>query len=90
VSVSSATDRMKGDSKEIIRCLMLLPIVSSHLADRSTSLADMISTSQTTKARLLHYFPPPPLEGVEAADSYCGTHLDSKLPLSTFWFIKPE
>lgn len=28
---------------------------------------------------MLHYFPPPPLEGVEADDSYCGTHLDSKI-----------
>ena len=46
------------------------------------SLPKLISTSQTTKARLLHYFPPSP-DAVpaedEAIDSYCGMHLDHSL-----------
>jgi len=58
------------------------PFVSQHLTDSSLSLPELISTSQTTKARLLHYFPPtedhalPPDEPV---DSWCGFHLDHSL-----------
>ncbi|KDQ14110.1 hypothetical protein BOTBODRAFT_174921 [Botryobasidium botryosum FD-172 SS1] len=53
---------------------------STHLADLSLSLKDLIASSGTTKARLLHYFPPSPSEIVQAEDesddSWCGTHLD--------------
>jgi len=51
---------------------------SPHLADQSISLASLLSTSQTTKARLLHYYPPPkPVDGVSA--EWCGTHLDNSM-----------
>ncbi|KAJ3559598.1 hypothetical protein NM688_g239 [Phlebia brevispora] len=36
------------------------PFASSYLTDSSLSLADLIRSSQTVKARLLHYFPPSP------------------------------
>ncbi|KAF8540650.1 hypothetical protein BDD12DRAFT_880012 [Trichophaea hybrida] len=42
-------------------------------------LEHVVKTSTTTKARLLHYFPPPAgtdEEGEEDLDSWCGTHLD--------------
>lgn len=59
------------------------PFVSRHLTDSLLSLPEMISTSQTTKARLLHYFPPSegntlPSEN-EPVDSWCGFHLDHSL-----------
>lgn len=55
----------------------------SHLSDSSMSLPQLISTSQTTKARLLHYFPPAsgtvlPSDD-EPVDSWCGFHLDHSL-----------
>ncbi|KAG5648260.1 hypothetical protein DXG03_006218 [Asterophora parasitica] len=47
------------------------------------SLPKLISTSQTTKARLLHYFPPAPGAALpsddEPVDSWCGFHLDHSL-----------
>jgi hypothetical protein len=47
------------------------------------SLPGLIGTSQTTKARLLHYFPPPlgaPAgKDDEPIDSWCGFHLDHSL-----------
>lgn len=46
------------------------------------SLPELISTSQTTKSRLLHYFPPPENYVVaedEPVDSWCGFHLDHSL-----------
>ena len=63
----------------------------------------MINTSQTTKARLLHYFPPQPgtlsTGQDEPVDSWCGFHLDHSLltglcsvrppPLSPLHIIKP-
>lgn len=57
--------------------------VSKHLADMSLSLPNLIGTAQTTKARLLHYFPPEqetavPIED-EPIDSWCGFHLDNSL-----------
>ncbi|KAF8912930.1 hypothetical protein CPB84DRAFT_1700490 [Gymnopilus junonius] len=58
------------------------PFASSHLVDSTLSLADLIRNSQTTKARLLHYFPPSPDHTpVEDApiDSWCGFHLDHSL-----------
>ncbi|KAJ3570871.1 hypothetical protein NP233_g4122 [Leucocoprinus birnbaumii] len=59
------------------------PFALSHLSDSSISLPELISTSQTTKARLLHYFPPPPGEAQakedEPVDSWCGFHLDHSL-----------
>jgi len=59
------------------------PFALSHLNDTSLSLPQLISTSQTTKARLLHYFPPSsaaplPAED-EPVDSWCGFHLDHSL-----------
>ncbi|KAG8220048.1 hypothetical protein J3R82DRAFT_1064 [Butyriboletus roseoflavus] len=49
----------------------------------SISLPNIIRTSQATKARLLHYFPPEqetvaPIED-EPIDSWCGFHLDNSL-----------
>ncbi|KAJ3718411.1 Clavaminate synthase-like protein, partial [Lentinula raphanica] len=56
---------------------------TKHLSDSSVSLSTLISTSQTTKARLLHYFPPSD-EALsqtedEPIDSWCGFHLDHSL-----------
>ncbi|KAH9853092.1 Clavaminate synthase-like protein [Lenzites betulinus] len=59
------------------------PFASSYLSDASLSLSDLISSSQTVKARLLHYFPPSPENPLpaddEAIDSWCGFHLDHSL-----------
>ncbi|KZT52979.1 Clavaminate synthase-like protein [Calocera cornea HHB12733] len=56
---------------------------SPHLADLSVSLESLIATSQTTKARLLHYFPQDNRSAEESAeepvDSWCGFHLDHSL-----------
>ncbi|PFH54757.1 hypothetical protein AMATHDRAFT_185582 [Amanita thiersii Skay4041] len=58
------------------------PFALPHLSDATLSLPQLISTSQTTKARLLHYFPSPsgvaPLKD-EPIDSWCGFHLDHSL-----------
>ncbi|KAF9478690.1 Clavaminate synthase-like protein [Pholiota conissans] len=59
------------------------PFASLHFADSTLSLADLIRDSQTTKARLLHYFPPS-LDGIlpsedDPVDSWCGFHLDHSL-----------
>jgi len=58
-------------------------LASEHLSDASMSLPKLISTSQTTKARLLHYFPPTPGVALpaddEPVDSWCGFHLDHSL-----------
>lgn len=72
------------------------PFVSQHLMDSSISLPELISTSQTTKARLLHYFPPS--EGNvlpsddEPVDSWCGFHLDHSLltGLCSAMFLRSE
>jgi len=58
------------------------PFALSYLSDSSMSLQNLIRTSQTTKARMLHYFPPAP--GIpskkdEPVDSWCGFHLDHSL-----------
>ncbi|KAJ8084384.1 hypothetical protein PM082_003153 [Marasmius tenuissimus] len=55
------------------------PKALSQLSDASVSLPKLIEGSQTSKARLLHYFPAP--EDVlktedEPVDSWCGFHLD--------------
>jgi len=61
------------------------PFASAYLTDASFSLADLIASSQTTKARLLHYFPPPPAPPAiahaedEPVDSWCGFHKDHSL-----------
>ena len=59
------------------------PSASSHLTDSSISLEKLIRSSQTTKARLLHYFPPSPENPLpredEPIDSWCGFHLDHSL-----------
>ena len=57
-------------------------IALSYLSDSSMSLQNLIRTSQTTKARMLHYFPPAPgipSEKDEPVDSWCGFHLDHSL-----------
>jgi len=71
------------------------PFASSHLTDTSVSLADLIRTSQTTKARLLHYFAPSsdavlPAED-EPIDSWCGFHIDHSLltGLCSAMFVRP-
>ncbi|PCH33351.1 Clavaminate synthase-like protein [Wolfiporia cocos MD-104 SS10] len=72
-----------------------LHTASSHLVDSSVSLADLIRSSQTTKARLLHYFPPSPDAPLPAADepidSWCGFHLDHSLltGLCSAMFLRP-
>ncbi|KAG8962322.1 serine/threonine-protein kinase HAL4/sat4 [Tulasnella sp. 425] len=66
---------------------------SQHLADRSTTLESLISTSQTTKARLLHYFPPEKPASADASDdSWCGTHLDNSMltGLCSALYLKKE
>ncbi|KAK7694311.1 hypothetical protein QCA50_001493 [Cerrena zonata] len=59
------------------------PFASSYLSDSSLSLSSLIGTSQTVKARLLHYFPPSPDAPLptedEPVDSWCGFHLDHSL-----------
>lgn len=47
--------------------------VDARLKDSSVSLPDMIAESQTTKGRLLHYYPPPAdVKQSEALDSWLG------------------
>ncbi|KAF9023407.1 Clavaminate synthase-like protein [Hymenopellis radicata] len=60
------------------------PFALSRFSDATMSLPKLISTSQTTKARLLHYFPPSPdtplhVDEDEPVDSWCGFHLDHSL-----------
>ncbi|KAH8100481.1 Clavaminate synthase-like protein [Cristinia sonorae] len=59
------------------------PFASTYMSDKSKTLSGLISTSQTVKARLLHYFPPPPDAPVpaedEPIDSWCGFHLDHSM-----------
>ncbi|KAG2155468.1 Clavaminate synthase-like protein [Suillus clintonianus] len=58
------------------------PFVSKYLSDASLSLPELISTSQTTKARLLYYFPPSENNTItedEPIDSWCGFHKDNSL-----------
>ncbi|KZV74722.1 Clavaminate synthase-like protein [Peniophora sp. CONT] len=58
------------------------PFAAAHLTDKNFALADFIRQSQTTKARLLHYFPTPPSatpEADEPVDSWCGFHKDHSL-----------
>ncbi|KAG8680010.1 hypothetical protein FRC09_018544 [Ceratobasidium sp. 395] len=57
--------------------------VSQHLSDLSVSLEDLIRKGHTSKARLLHYFPPTPDNPLpaedEPIDSWCGFHLDHSM-----------
>ncbi|KAI9445073.1 Clavaminate synthase-like protein [Lactarius indigo] len=59
------------------------PFASPHLTDASLSLSNLIRSSQTNKARLLHYFPPSPECPLpaedEPIDSWCGFHVDHAL-----------
>jgi len=59
------------------------PFASPYMTDKSKSLSGLISSSQTVKARLLHYFPPSPDTPLpaedEPVDSWCGFHLDHSL-----------
>lgn len=57
------------------------PFVSKYLTDVSLSVPELIST-QTAKARLLHYFPPSensPTTEDGPIDSWCGFHKDHSL-----------
>ncbi|KAF9056446.1 Clavaminate synthase-like protein [Panaeolus papilionaceus] len=72
------------------------PFATSHLLDSTVLLADLIKDSPTTKARLLHYFPPPPRaiqsnEEDDAIDNWCGFHLDHSLitGLCPAMFLRP-
>lgn len=70
-----------------VGCQMALacqPFASAHFKDQALSLPDLLSKSQTLKARLLHYFPPSPSATVpdgddEAIDSWCGFHKDHSM-----------
>ncbi|KAH8835928.1 Clavaminate synthase-like protein [Flagelloscypha sp. PMI_526] len=69
------------------------PFALAHLDSSIPSLPELISTSQTTKSRLLHYFPPPDdfvSSEDEPIDSWCGFHLDHSLltGLCSAMFIK--
>ncbi|KAE9395906.1 Clavaminate synthase-like protein [Gymnopus androsaceus JB14] len=59
------------------------PFALKQLSDLTVSLPNLISTSQTTKARLLLYFPPSGDALLstedEPIDSWCGFHLDHSL-----------
>ncbi|KAJ7785888.1 Clavaminate synthase-like protein [Mycena metata] len=59
------------------------PFALSHLNDSSMSLPQLISTSKTVKARLLHYFPPSPdapaTEENDPVDDWCGWHRDHSI-----------
>lgn len=59
------------------------PFASAYLRDSSLSLSELIRSSNTSKARLLHYFPPSPDAPLprddEPIDSWCGFHLDHSL-----------
>ncbi|TFK76744.1 Clavaminate synthase-like protein [Pluteus cervinus] len=59
------------------------PFALPHFSTSSVSLPQLISDGQTTKARLLHYFPPEspvlaPAED-EPVDNWCGFHLDHSM-----------
>lgn len=55
----------------------------SHLNDSSLSLPELINTSNTVKARLLHYFPPsadaPVTQENDPVDNWCGWHRDHSI-----------
>jgi len=58
------------------------PFASSYFTDATLSLSELITKSQTTKARLLYYFPPEPSlidDDAAAVDNWCGFHLDHSL-----------
>lgn len=59
------------------------PFASPYLTDVSLSLSNLIRSSQTNKARLLHYFPPSPQNPLpaedEPIDNWCGFHVDHSL-----------
>ncbi|KAJ6574686.1 Clavaminate synthase-like protein [Mycena capillaripes] len=59
------------------------PYALTHLHDSSLSLPELISTSNTVKARLLHYFPPSPDSAVtqenDPVDNWCGWHRDHSI-----------
>lgn len=60
---------------------LVMSLAASHLVNQALFLPDLISPN-TTKARLLHYFPPPPGKSMTddgAVDSWCGYHLDHSL-----------
>ncbi|KAF7784578.1 hypothetical protein Agabi119p4_743 [Agaricus bisporus var. burnettii] len=70
------------------------PFALPHLSDSSVSLSQLIKDSQTTKARLLHYFPPDAAMLAEKGteDDWCGFHLDHSLltGLCSAMFLRAE
>jgi len=76
-------DKLKLRAITLMIYISFFPPASAYLTDNSPSLAHLISSSQTTKARLLHYFPPseenPLPSDDEPVDSWCGFHLDHSL-----------
>lgn len=73
------------------------PFVSKQLDNSSLSLVELIQSSQTTKARLLHYFPPTTQEDLgfsknECIDNWCGFHIDNSLltGLCSAMFLREE
>ncbi|KAF8649881.1 hypothetical protein AX16_005643 [Volvariella volvacea WC 439] len=72
------------------------PFAEARLSDTTISLSKFISESQTTKARLLHYFPPGPSTALpaedEPIDSWCGFHLDHSVltGLCSAMYLKEE
>lgn len=57
------------------------PFVAEHMLDSSINLSGLIRGSHTTKARLLHYFPPPDVQASEDENGVnaCGYHLDHSM-----------
>ncbi|WVR05270.1 hypothetical protein IAU60_002282 [Kwoniella sp. DSM 27419] len=60
------------------------PFVSSSLpsSNGADTIASLISSSKSNKARLLHYYPMPPSDAETSGvqnDALCGTHLDHSL-----------
>ncbi|KAJ7139709.1 Clavaminate synthase-like protein [Mycena epipterygia] len=72
------------------------PFALSHLNDASVSLPELIRTSNTVKARLLHYFPPGPDSALpgenDHVDDWCGWHRDHSIltGLCSAMFIRED
>ncbi|CUS10648.1 unnamed protein product [Tuber aestivum] len=70
------------DIASLVARLLRISIALEHIPGYQEGyLEHVVKTSTTTKARLLHYFPPPSLEAgsVEAEedlDNWCGAHID--------------
>ena len=96
----STLPSFRKDAESLIRLIIDVAILVARACDRYAEhevpdyipgyLEKVVKTSVTTKARLLHYFPPdpsspsspsnpsttPPNTNADADDSWCATHLD--------------